>query len=148
MWSKEKRSTTAFLTVGLLVLVSVLISTAFSLAQASDLKECNKKTITSLEARTSYSANIARLDDQRNSALLSLLTASSSSSQGVDLVTAIREGRDWTTARDNLLRVLQRPGSQRAVLDALSAYQKADTDQKVLTAKRDKVKLPRLKDCL
>lgn len=147
----ERRQAAAFLVSAGLVLAVVIGSTGFSIVQGNSLRECNKRVIVSLQDRTSYSATLQKLDDQRNTALLNILRASGSSAQAQAFIAALKVDQEWKQSRLALLAVFdpQAPTpSQAAVAEAIKSYTAADIEQKRVAAERDKIKLPKLSECL
>lgn len=131
------------------VLLGLLGTNAYAIAQSHSLTDCNKRTVTNLQKYTAYSSQIAAQNNKRNAALLSLLQASSNTTAGVAFVEAVKNSPDWNTARTKIVEaVTANPGTRDAILKAYNTYQEADQAQKTIQAKREQVKLPKLSDCL
>lgn len=146
----EKKHQARILAITAVVVLTGLLGTnAYAIAQSHSLTSCNKKTVVNLQRYTAYSSQIAAQNNKRNAALLSLLQASSNTTTGVAFVDAIKNSPDWDTARARILDALTaNPGNRDAILQAYNAYQEADKTQKAIQVQRDKVKLPKLSDCL
>lgn len=147
----ERRQARYTLIIGAIILALIGSTTAYGIVQGNSLRECNRRVIVALETRTSYSSTIQQLGDQRNAALLNILQAAGTNTQAADFLEALKVDTNWKQSRLALLRVFdpsKSAGSRQAVADAIKAYSRADTEQKKVTAQRDKVKLPKLADCL
>lgn len=107
--------------LGVVIMLAVLISTTFSTLQLHSLSNCNRDVVTTIEARSNYSSGLQKLEDRRNTAVLTMV---------------------------NVTTLTDRDAARKIFLDMVVELQTVDREEKILTAARDKLKLPKLGDCL
>lgn len=116
-----KKSGRRELWVGILIMAVVLVSATFSTLQQHKLSDCNRRLVTNVEARSNYSRMLSALDDRRNTALLTMV---------------------------NVTTLTDRDAARKIFLDMVVELQTVDRETKTLAAQRDKIRLPKLSNCL